>query len=604
MSTHRPFVVPGVVLSRMCATGAFAISIAVLGLPGFSGGMAEALATEPLPVSYTDVSAQAGLFDAAWPSDGSTALADPPGIQAVDVDGDGWIDIFVAVDVPGVPDRFYRNNGDGTFTEAAAAWGIADLNATRSALFFDYDNDGLLDLVLGNRSGSSSHELRLFHRRPNAAYFDDATFDSASPFQSNIRPSPVLPGPGFPTGMAAADMDDDGYLDLAVGSMQGGAPSTAIDAFYRNQGDGTFLEARSQMGLSDTSYTWQAHFGDFDLDGRIDLFCANDFGVVSRVYRNVAPWSLVDVGGQAGIFDGTDMGIAIGDYDNDGDFDVYITDFAFVCPYTGGSGVNRLFRNSLIPSGTLSFGNFAGFSGTAQSALGWGCTFLDYDNDGWLDLAVASANCNSRLFHNLGDGTFDPVGPAIGFSPAVVGGGVVAFDYDRDGDQDLLLLGDDMSPLLYRNDGGNANHWLVVDPVFAIGNRQAIGTQVRVTVGGMTLLRQISAGCSFKSQEPDEAHFGLDTATMVQSVHIIWPDNSWEEHLGVAADQIVTYARLQGDFDWDGSVAVGADLATFVSVLIGQTTGSNELLRADMNFDGTVDSSDIQPFVSAVLAGP
>lgn len=602
MSTYRLHMVSGVVLWRVLARGVWVFFIAILGVPGFSGGMAAALGQQPITVSFTDVSAQAGLFDAAWPHDGTAFMLDPPGVQAVDVDGDGWIDIFVAVDVPDVPDRFYRNNGDGTFTEAAAAWGIADLNATRSALFLDYDNDGLLDLVLGNRSGDSSHKLRLYHQRSSGAQFDNVTYAAEEPFQSNILPSPTLPGPGHPDGMAAADLDDDGYLDLAAVSLKGGSPPTAIDAFYRNQRDGTFLEARAQLGLSGTSYTWQAHFADFDLDGRIDLFCANDFGVASRVYRNTAPWSLVDVGG---LPDGTDMGVAIADYDNDGDFDVYVTDLAFLCPYTDdGIGVNQLFNNQLIPSGTLSFINKASFSGTIQSALGWGCTFFDYDNDGWQDLAVASANCNSRLFRNLGDGTFDSVGPAVGFSPAVIAGGVVAFDYDRDGDQDLLLMGDDMSPLLYRNDGGNANHWLVVDPVFAISNRQAIGTQVRATVGGMTLLRQISAGCSFKSQEPDEAHFGLDTATLVQSVHIVWPDNSWEEHLGVAADQIVTYTRVQGDFDWDGSVGVGADLATFVSVLIGQTTGSNELLRADMNFDGTVDSSDIQPFVSAVLAGP
>ena len=558
-----------------------------------------AIAGAPIPVSFTDVSVQAGLFDPNWPTNGPVGPFDPPGAQAADVNGDGWVDIFVPLEVAGEPDRLFINNGDGTFTESAAAWGIADTNLTRSALFFDYDNDGFLDLVLANKQPTTTdHVLRLFHHRPNQAFFDDVTSGSGLDF--------LLPIPdGEPTGMAAGDLDDDGFLDLIVGALTGG-PDGGTDVCLRNQGDGTFQEARQALGVpAGTSNTWQAHFADFDLDGRIDLWMNQDTITVTRLYRNVVPWSVVDVAGAAGIHLGTDMGIAVGDYDNDGDYDVFTADFtAGSCPYTGSLGANRLFRNELVPSGALMFTDLADTIGVGQGGIAWGCTFFDYDNDAWQDLAIASDTCNSRLFHNLAGASFDPVGPSVGFDPQVKSGGLMALDYDRDGDRDLLLISRNIPPRLYRNDGGNANHWLLVDPVFAIGNRQAIGAQVRLTVGGMTLLRHISAGTSFKSQEPDEAHFGLAQATQADNVHILWPDNSWEDHPAVAADQFVTYTRVQGDFDWDGQVTAGPDLATFVSVLLGQTTTTNELLRADMNFDGTVDSLDIAPFVSAVLAGP
>lgn len=565
---------------------------------GWAGSCSTALAVPPITVLFTDVSVESGLFDSDWPDNGPKGPFDPPGAQAVDVNGDGWVDIFVPLEADGVPDRLFINNADGTFTESASSWGIADTNVTHSALFFDYDNDGLLDLVLANnQQGTSDHVLRLFHHRPSEDFFDDVTAGSGMDF--------IWPTPGYPTGMAAADLDDDGFLDLIVGTFTGTSIG-GTDVCLRNQGNGTFVDARAALGMpSGASNTWQAHFADLDLDGRIDLWLNEDTFFATRLYRNLAPWSVIEIGGQAGIGTGTDMGVTVADYDNDGDFDVFITDFtAGNCPYTGSGGVNRLYRNELVPSGALTFTDVADTIGVGQAGIGWGCTFFDYDNDSWQDLAMTSTTCNSRLFHNLAGVSFGSVGPSLGFDAVVKGGGVIALDYDRDGDRDLLLIVRNLPPMLFRNDGGNANRWLVVDPVFAIGNRQAIGAQVRVTIGGATLLRHISAGTSFKSQEPDEAHFGLGEATQADSVHILWPDNSWQEHTGVGADQFVTYTRVQGDFDWDGQVTPGSDVATFVSVLLGQSTGSNELLRADMNFDGMVNSLDIEPFVSAVLAGP
>lgn len=551
-------------------------------------------------VSFTDVSSEAGLFESPWPIiEGGGNAIDPPGGLAVDINEDGWTDIFVPLEVGDTPDRLYINNGDGTFTESAAAWGIADTNLTHSALFFDYDNDGMLDLVLGNQLPTSENVLRLFHRRPNEEFFDDVTAGSGMDF--------TWPSAGEPAGMAAGDLNDDGYLDLIVSTWT--YTWTGTDLCLRNQQNGTFVDDREALGIpAGNSNTWQAQFADFDLDGRIDLFLAEDSAAVSRLCMNMAPWDVHIVNSLVGISLATDMGVSVGDFDNDGDFDLTVTDWAAgsaSCPYPGPYNPNRFFRNELIPSGTLTFTDIRTQTGTGLSGVGWGCTFVDYDNDSWQDLAVASSSCNQRMFHNLGDGiSFDPVGPAVGFDVLGVAGGLMALDYDRDGDRDLLLISRDVSPRLYRNDGGNANHWLVVDPVYAVGNRdrQAIGAQVRVTVGGMTLLRQISAGTSFKSQEPDEAHFGLAAATQAQNVHILWPDGSWQQHADVGADQFVTYTRVQGDFDWDGQVT-GIDVATFISVLLGETTTSNELLRADMNFDDAVDTLDVAPFISALLAG-
>ncbi len=492
---------------------------------------------DPPAVTFEDVAQAAGLHGTV---PGNTHIEPPPGGQAIDVNRDGWVDVYQPMNVPGTPNRLFINQGNGTFVDQAAAWGLADNSITRSALFFDYDDDGWLDVVLCNMGYDAGVEycvLRLLWHDPQQQQFVDVTAGSGLDF--------VLPGLGRPAGLAAGDLDDDGALDLVIGSarLEGGVD--AVDLFFRNNGDGTFTEARSLIGFTDLSRTWQVHFGDLDLDGRIDLFLSSDTLLRSRVYRNLAPWSMTDVASAVGISSGApDMGIALGDYDNDGDFDVYVTDITFQCILPQNFGLNRLFENQVANTGTLSFSEVARARNASSSGVGWGCTWVDIDNDAWLDLAVASLECDSLLFHNQGNGDLLSVGGAIGFAPPGEGGGIIALDHDRDGDRDILLFTQDYPIQLYENVGGTqTGNWLVVDPVQRGRNPAAIGAIVRVSTGPLEQMRQITAGCSFRSQEPDEAHFGLGSATVVDRIEVTWPGGAVTTRLNVPANQRIEITR-------------------------------------------------------------
>jgi hypothetical protein len=541
-------------------------------------------------VSFTNVSAQAGLTGGVWP---------PAGVRgglAVDVNEDGWVDLYFPINVYFNVDRFFLNDGDGTYTEQFGAWGAVDIQRTESSLMFDQDGDGKLDLILANVAPSGDASLRVLRQDAAAPLFNDVTATSGLDF--------VLPGPGVPTGMAAVDLDGDDDLDLALGSWWGNDIGTSsIDLLCQNEGAGTFHEAGAAGGLEPGSRTWQYHAADFDLDGAVDLFASQDSFDHSRLYRNIGPWSLDDVGLASGVTGlAPDMGIAVGDYDNDGDFDVYVTDITIsvpACNTQQPAGLNRLFRNELVPSGTLGFTEVANTAGVANVGYSWGCVWLDYDNDGDLDLAAASQDCESRLFRNDGAGGFQSVGASLGFSPSVSGGGLVALDHDRDGDLDLLLVDSHGPPLLYRNDGGNLNNWIVVKPVGKPGAAHGVGAKVWLDDGVRNQLRQITAGSSFLSQEPLEAHFGLGQVGVVPSILVEWPDGAVTQLTDVAANQIVearhpdapTPVVCHGDLNGDGAT----DVFDFSSLAAAFGAGPGDTHwdpAADLVPDGSIDVFD------------
>ena len=288
----------------------------------------------------------------------------------------------------------------------------------------------------------------------------------------------------------------------------------------------------------------------------------------------------------------------------DGDIDINVTDILFA----------HLFRNDSIGP-DLSFVDVAADIGVVHDAYDWGTTFLDVNNDALLDLAATNGRIDTKFFENdpsrfwLNQGgdpiTYLDVSDQVQFNDTDIASSLIAFDYDRDGGIDMMQSVSEGGPLrLLHNALGvtaQANHYLVVRPRMDGTNHYAIGSVVRVTAGSTNMMRPIHAGTSTVGQEPAEAFFGLGDAAVVDQVTIEWPDSSWEQHFGVTADQVVTYLRVQGDFDWDGAVSPGTDLAIFVSVLIGETSSSNELIRADMNLDGKVDGLDIEPFVAALL---
>ncbi len=468
------------------------------------------------------------------------------GVAIADFDGDGDVDLFVP-NRQGVADQLYRNRGDGTFDEVAAEVGLASFGHSRAALWVDVDGDHDLDLVVardGFVAGDADpprHSLQLFLQTPEGS-FANATVGSG-------LEGPLHAGKGTHVGgLAAGDFDRDGYLDLFFAQWQG--PSY----LFRNTGLGTFVDVSTPSGVGELLGTnWAPLFCDVDRDGWEDLFVATDF-FPNRLWRNRGDGTFEDVAASAGVDDAwNDMGAAFGDYDNDGDLDLYVTNVTD--DFVGVKRHNVLYANR-AETGTLVFDEVAEAAGVADGFWGWGATFLDANRDGLLDLAATNGTDGapwstdpSRFFLNRGGApvVFAEVSAQVGFADELIGSGLAAADLDRDGRLDLVHAARRERPnapgalrvLKNVGNGSDEEHYLVVQPRMPGPNRFAIGALVRVTVGGTTQTRLISAGTSFLSQEPAEAVFAWEGPSTTALVEIEWPGGGAKSVPGVAADQVI-----------------------------------------------------------------
>ncbi len=491
---------------------------------------------EPLTnFRFVDVAATAGISGSLW----SNLSGYGAGATAVDYDDDGDIDIFVPTNL-GTPDRLYRNNGDGTFTDIAAQVGVASTEQHRMALWFDYDDDGDLDLLVAgdcfraNCNGVSA--LRLY-RQENPGHFTDVT--AAAGLSGLV----ALNNGGHAGGLAAGDIDTDGDLDLFVASWK--YPSYLL----LNNGDGTFSNVGPASGVNINMQLWQPVMWDFNRDGWLDIFLAIDFRP-NKLMLNNHNGTFSEVAGSAGVnYDGNDMGVALGDYDNDGDFDMYVTNI-----YKNGDH-NVLYRmDSVDGAGVPHFAEVSFAAGVADGQWGWGTTFIDANHDGWLDLAETNgandewAQDVSRFFLNRGGAnpTFADVASTTGADDTYWGSALLALDYDRDGDLDLLQTCYANGPVrLLRNDpvGARPRHWLTIVPRQTGKNKYAVGATVRVTAGTLTMSRPLMCGISFMGQEPYEAVFGIPMGTTAVDVAVIWPDGAETQLVGVPPDQMIEVTR-------------------------------------------------------------
>lgn len=495
------------------------------------------------------------------------------GVAAADFDNDGDIDVFVP-NAEGVPDQLYRNLGDGTFEEIGAAAGVAATSASKSAIWIDYDGDNLLDLfvmgdcfMVADPTCPNTLTIRLY-RQVSPGVFQDVTL-AAGMTDDNVTNT-------FEThrgGTSAADINGDGYLDILSGVWKGNAQ------VWVNNGDGTFHDGTAAAGLNFWNTRWQSVWIDFDGDGDQDVFQAIDF-TANELWMNQGNGSFVNMAAAAGAdIAWNDMGVAAGDYDNDGDFDLYITE---VTQNLGMPGERYcvLLRND-TENGQVQFTDVSKAAGVHNAGWGWGATWIDCDNDGLLDLAMTNGFDNpgygadqSHFFLNMGDGTFLDVSADVGHNDTYWGSSLIAFDYDRDGDLDMLQTttptaanpgGGDLRLLENQpGEGAASNHYLVVRPRMPFSpNKRAIGAVVRVLNGsvptGFTLQsRTIGIGTSFAGQEPAEAHFGLGANTAARLVIVEWPDGSYNAYFNVAADQVITVERpatdCPGDLNGDGVI--------------------------------------------------
>jgi hypothetical protein len=569
----------------MCAA-AFFLSVAEIGVG---------------QVVFSQVAASRGIGP-YWMAPGPVG-----GVAAEDYDQDGDIDLFVP-NGEGVANQLYRNLGNGTFVDVAGEVGLNSLENHRAALWIDYDGDHLLDLVVGGDCKvdtgldtspcENPANIRLYRQQADGQFVDvtiAAGLDVAWGGTADVHRS----------GFAAGDLNNDGYLDL----FMCGWPERAY--LFMNDGEGAFTHHSNFAPIP--RYYHQAAMFDVNDDGWLDIYATLDGLVSNRLWVNQGNGTFLEQAATAGVDHAhTDMGIALGDYDNDGDFDLFVTNIT----YPFGEPNNVFYRNDSVGS-TLSFAEISASLGVGDTDWGWGTTFLDADNDGHQDLAVTNGRYTigsdfefdqSRFFRNNADSpaTMTDVSEEVGFDDTYVAVCLIAADLDRDGDLDLVqtcAAGDPLRLLDNALKGPAAlNHYLVIRPRMALTNHWAIGAVVTATVGTTTQMRLLTAGISQHGQEPAEAFFGLGAATSVDTVAIRWPNGAETTLSEVWADQVLTVYPCPADADGDGAVDL-ADVDAFARCLLGQTVPGDICLLADLTGNGITDGGDIAAFLNLITGG-
>lgn len=483
--------------------------------------------------TYRDGAADAGIsVNMAWTPDYAGTDQDPfleelmmaGGVSSADIDGDCLPDLYIANGgAPG--NRLYRNNGNGTFTDVSAGSAVDLVGNYSSSAFADIDGDGKLDLIVG---GIKFESTRVF-LGDGAFHFAEVTLTSGITARSGTY------------SVTAADYNLDGLVDLFLTHWS--ASGAALEQnIWRNTGAGVFVGARAEAGIRgelSTSHTFDGNFIDTDGDNWPDLLSTADFGK-TQVFRNYGgnPDKFVNATRQSVITDRSGMGTAVADFDGDGDFDWFVT--TIYKPNLPAYDGNHLYIND----GAGHFAPAANANGALDGGWAWGACGEDLDLDGAPDIFNTNGYgglfppgpntidpyflaTRPRLFMNDGTGHFTDRAVASGMDVAASGRGVVCFDYDRDGDIDVLVGLNGGHPQLWlnsvRDSAPSTHHYLSVKLSYPGTNTEAVGAVVKATVGGRTMIRQVGGQNGFEAMGPLEAHFGLGTATQVDSLEILWP---------------------------------------------------------------------------------
>jgi hypothetical protein len=534
-------------------------SLIMLIMPPTLAGESE---KQPLPV-LVDITQKAGITFTHSIGDyklSNIVESTGAGTAFFDYDGDGYLDIYFVngsylkeINHPRgrklagkLRNALYRNNGNGTFTDVTIKARVGDQGYGMACLTADYDNDGDTDLFITN------YGPNVLYRNNGDGTFTDITGKAG-----------VGGGNLFSTGCTFLDYDGDGHLDLYVGNYLLYDPNYkhyfAAEAFpgplayqgradtlYRNRGNGTFEDVTRKAGVfKPQGRAMGVASCDLDNNGSMDIFVAND-AMENYFYQNSGKGTFTDIALLSGTGFGQNgeatsaMGPEFGDFDLDGLMDIMVPDMAYSC----------LYRNT----GKGFFVEMSAQSGIAVACgqyTSWSGNFFDYDNDGLLDIYISNGDSHhlepeeDLLFRNINGKRFQNVSAQTGkdFQAKFVGRGSAVGDFDNDGDLDILVLNLNARPRLMRNDGGNSNHWLMVRLIGKQGNRDAIGSRVRLTAGGTTQTRNVISSSGYLSQSDYRLHFGLGKNKKAEKIEIRWPDDKIQVLKNIDANQVLTVTQ-------------------------------------------------------------
>jgi hypothetical protein len=504
------------------------------------------------------------------------------GVGVFDYDGDGDLDLYFVNGTylaeicdeagkvnEGATNRLYRNDGKnpetGTlkFSDVTEKAGVGDPGYGMGCVVGDYDNDGDTDLYVTN------HGANVLYRNNGNGTFTDVTEKAGVG-----GPKLVREWPKWSTNAVFLDYDRDGYLDLWVCNYVAFDPK--IDDYYkpegfpgplnylgqpsilfRNKGDGTFEDVTKKAGITRPDGRGMgAAAGDFNNDGWPDVYETND-AMVNYLFINQGDGTFKDEGEDALCIRGqggektASMHPTVGDYDRDGFLDLFITDTSYF----------SLFRNDFARNeGVLVFEDVtypAGIAGPVGQFVGWGGLLIDYDNDGWLDIFVATGEAHrpenqpNVVLRNQGDGKFKEVSLNLGervFWERRLSRGAACADLDNDGDQDVVVVNIDVKargdkaglPTVLLNEGGNAGSWIQVRLHGTRSNRDGIGAKVRVTAGGRTYMDEARTAPAYLSSTEARMHFGLGDAKKVDRLEVDWPSGAKQVLTNCSANQLLT----------------------------------------------------------------
>ena len=525
------------------------------------------------PITFEEIAERAGVHFVADSS--PTPLKHQPetmlgGVAVFDYDGDGYLDIYF-VNGAGMPslikewpqfkNRLFRNNHNLTFTDVTDQAGLAGVGYGEGVAVGDYDNDGWPDLYLANVDGN-----QLFHNNGNGTFTDVTAKAGVSGGEYQGRKM-------WATSAAWLDYNNDGKLDLFVSNYcrwdpatEKPCPQNGVNTFcnpraygplphtlYRNNGDGTFTDVSSEVGLD--RYLGRGMgiaIADYDGDGFMDVFVSNDASP-NQLFHNVGGKRFDEVALDAGVALAesgnsiSGMGADFRDVFNKGRPDIWITALE--------KQTFPFYRN--LGHGQFADGTaFAGLGLETAGMSGWSNGIFDFDNDGWKDLFVARGNVldnvelfsprhkeePNAVFRNLGNGKFRNVSATAGddFQTPEVHRGSAFGDLDNDGRIDVVVSVLNGQARILRNTTRNSNHWLLLNLKGTKSNRMGIGAQIRLTTAeGTVQFNEVTTSVGYASSSDSRVHFGLGTATSAKEIQIAWPSGIKQTLRNVAADRIV-----------------------------------------------------------------